>query len=55
MHAEYLAASEVFKEAVWLYKFLSALDVIPNIDKPITLYCDNTVAIANTKIQDTTR
>lgn len=49
MEAEYVAASEASKEAVWLRKFLMSLEVIPGMDKPITLYCDNTAAIANTK------
>ncbi|KAL5577959.1 hypothetical protein UlMin_019658 [Ulmus minor] len=45
MEAEYVAASEAFKEVVWLRKFLSGLEVIPGMDRPITLYCDNTTAI----------
>ena len=49
MEAEYVAAAEASKEAVWLRKFLGDLEVIPGIDKPITLYCDNSAAIANTK------
>ena len=49
MEAEYVAASEASKEVAWLRKFLSGLEVIPGMDRPITLYCDNTMAIANTK------
>ncbi|KAL5559351.1 hypothetical protein UlMin_035562 [Ulmus minor] len=49
MEAEYVAASEASKEVVWLRKFLSGLEVIPSMDRPITLYYDNTAAIANTK------
>ncbi|KAL5561856.1 hypothetical protein UlMin_031603 [Ulmus minor] len=49
MEAEYVVASEASKEVVWLRKFLSGLEVIPGMNKPITLYCDNTAAIANTK------
>ena len=37
--AEYVAASEAAKEAVWLKKFLMDLQVIPSADRPITLYC----------------
>ncbi|KAL5574127.1 hypothetical protein UlMin_023724 [Ulmus minor] len=47
MEAEYVAASEASKEVVWLRKFLSGLEVIPGMDRPITLYCDNTAAIAS--------
>ena len=49
MEAEYVAASEATKEVIWLQKFLRDLEVIPGMDKAITLYCDNSAAIANTK------
>ena len=49
MEAEYIAASEAAKEAVWLKNFLSDLEVVPNMDKAVTLYCDNSVAVANSK------
>ncbi|XP_031279083.1 secreted RxLR effector protein 161-like [Pistacia vera] len=44
--AEYIAASEATKEAVLMRKFMIELGVIPNMVYPITLYCDNTGAIA---------
>ena len=37
------------KEAVWLKKFLHDLEVVPNMNLPITLYCDNIGAVANSK------
>ena len=49
MEAEYVAACEATKEAVWLRKFLNDLEVVPNMYFPITLYCDNSGAIANSK------
>ena len=49
MEAEYVAAAEAAKEAVWLRKFFTDLEVIPGMDKAITLYYDNSTAIANTK------
>ena len=49
MEAEYIVALEVAKEAVWLKNFLSNLEVVPNMDGPITLYCDNSSAMANSK------
>ena len=49
MEAEYIAASEAAKEAVWLKNFLSDMEVVPNIDKPITLYCDNSSAVENSR------
>ena len=47
--AEYVAASEAAKEAVWLRNFLMGLDVIPSMPKSITIYCDNAGAVANSK------
>nr|GFB03903.1 hypothetical protein [Tanacetum cinerariifolium] len=44
--AEYIAAFDAFKEAVWVRKFISELDVVPTIEEPISMYCDNTGAIA---------
>ena len=49
VEAEYIATSEAAKEAVWLKNFLSDLEVVPNMDKPITLYCDNSGAVANSR------
>ncbi|GKA99798.1 retrotransposon protein, putative, ty1-copia subclass [Tanacetum coccineum] len=44
--AEYIAAFDVSKEAVWVRKFIYGLGVVPTIEKPINMYCDNTGAIA---------
>ena len=49
MEVEYIAACEAAKEAVWLKKFFTDLEVVPNMDKPIVLYCDNSGAVANSK------
>ena len=49
MEAEYVAASEAAKEAVCLRNFLMDLDVIPGLPKIITIYCDNSGAVANSK------
>ncbi|GJV43591.1 hypothetical protein Tco_1428127 [Tanacetum coccineum] len=43
--AEYIAASEASKEAVWVRKFITGLRVVPTIEEPIKMYCDNTRAI----------
>ena len=55
MEAEYIAACEAAKEAVWLKKFITNLEVVQNMDKPIVLYCDNSGAVANSKEQGVTR
>ena len=49
MEAEYVAACEAAKEAVWLRKFLIDLEVVPDAAQPMTLYCDNSGAVANSK------
>jgi hypothetical protein len=47
--AEYIAASEAAKEAVWIRKFVSELGVVPSASSPVDLYCDNNGAIALAK------
>ncbi|GKE77425.1 hypothetical protein Tco_1543545, partial [Tanacetum coccineum] len=32
-------------EAVWIRKFVGDLGVMPSINKPINMYCDNSAAI----------
>ena len=49
MEAEYLAASEAAKETVWLRNFLLDPGVVPSMQLPITFYCDNSGAVANSK------
>ena len=49
MEAEYVAACESAKESIWLRKFLTDLEVVPNMHLLITLYCDNSGAVANSK------
>ena len=47
--ANYKAACEVIKEAVWLKKFLSDLGVVRVEQVSITLFCDNSGAVAQSK------
>ena len=47
--AEYIAASSVAKEAIWIKKFISELGIVPSILDPIGLYCDNNGATAQAK------
>ena len=44
--AEYIAASEVANEGVWMKEFISDLGVIPSASGPMKIFCDNTGAIA---------
>ena len=41
MEAKYVATSKASKEAIWLRNFLLDLGVVPSMQLPITLYCDN--------------
>nr|GEW59868.1 hypothetical protein [Tanacetum cinerariifolium] len=43
--AEYIVAFDASKEAVWVRKFISTLRMVPTIEEPISMYCDNTKAI----------
>ena len=47
--AEYIAVSEAAKEAVWMKKFITEVGVVPEIENPVPLYCDNTGAVAQAK------
>ena len=49
MEVEYIAASKAAKEAVWLKNYLLNLGVVPSAQSAITLYYDNSGAVANTK------
>nr|GEX42828.1 hypothetical protein [Tanacetum cinerariifolium] len=46
LEAEYIAAFDASKEAVWVRKFISRLGVFPTIEEPISMYYDSTGAIA---------
>ncbi|GJZ58935.1 hypothetical protein Tco_0614751 [Tanacetum coccineum] len=43
--SEYIAASEAAMEAVWIRKFISGLGIVPTINEPINMYCDNSAAV----------
>ena len=47
--AGYMTASEAAHEAIWVKEFITNLGVIPNASGPITLFYDNTGAIALAK------
>ena len=49
MEAEYVDACEAVKEAIWLKKFLFDPSVIRMEQVPITLFCDNSGAVAQSK------
>ncbi|XP_073133292.1 uncharacterized protein [Henckelia pumila] len=47
--AEYIAASDASKEAVWMRNFVQELGIIPCVVDPVPVYCDNTGAVAQAK------
>ncbi|KAL0394485.1 UNVERIFIED_CONTAM: Retrovirus-related Pol polyprotein from transposon TNT 1-94 [Sesamum latifolium] len=47
--AEYIAASEAVKEAVWMKNYFQELGVVPSIAEPVVIFCDNNGAIAQAK------
>ena len=49
IEVEYVATCEVAKEAVWLKKFHSDFGVVRMEQVPITLFCDNSWAVAQSK------
>ena len=49
MEARYIATCEAAKEAIWLRKVLIDLQVVLTASQSLTLYCDNSGAVANSK------
>ncbi|GJW78954.1 retrotransposon protein, putative, ty1-copia subclass [Tanacetum coccineum] len=49
IEAKYIATYDTSKEAVLVRKFISGLGVVPTIEEPINMYCDNTGAITIAK------
>ena len=47
--AEYLAANDAAKEGVWIRNFIQELNVVPSMKNPITVFCDNTGAVAQAR------
>ncbi|GKG47342.1 hypothetical protein Tco_0504539, partial [Tanacetum coccineum] len=43
--SEYIAASEAAMEAVLIRKFISWLGIVPTINEPINMYCDNSATL----------
>ncbi|PKI78357.1 hypothetical protein CRG98_001300 [Punica granatum] len=45
MEAEFIACYEATTQALWLKNFISGLQVIDTIQRPMQIYCDNTAAM----------
>nr|GEX90442.1 hypothetical protein [Tanacetum cinerariifolium] len=53
--AEYIAAFDASKEAIWICKFIFGLGIVSIIEEPISMYCDNIGAIAIAKDDGVTK
>nr|GFD52658.1 retrovirus-related Pol polyprotein from transposon TNT 1-94 [Tanacetum cinerariifolium] len=53
--AKYITAFDASKKAVWIHKFISGLGVVPIIEEPINMYCNNTRAIVIVKDHGVTK
>uniref|UniRef100_A0A2N9IDU9 Integrase catalytic domain-containing protein n=1 Tax=Fagus sylvatica TaxID=28930 RepID=A0A2N9IDU9_FAGSY len=49
MQAEYVACYEATLQAVWLRNFISRLEIVDSISKPLTIYNDNSAAVCFSK------
>ncbi|GJR53533.1 putative RNA-directed DNA polymerase [Tanacetum coccineum] len=47
--SEYIAACEASKEAIWMKNFIGDLRVVPTVQDPIEIFCDNESAVTLTK------
>ena len=45
MHAEFVACFGAATQAVWLRNFISELEVISSIARPLRIFCDNSAAV----------
>ncbi|GKA56434.1 retrotransposon protein, putative, ty1-copia subclass [Tanacetum coccineum] len=43
--SEYIAASEAVMEVVWIRKFILGLGIVPTINDPLNMYCNNSAAV----------
>ena len=49
MEAKYVACFATTQNAVWLRSFLQHLEIIRTVMEPVTIFCDNTTALAVAK------
>ncbi|GJU18842.1 hypothetical protein Tco_1146808 [Tanacetum coccineum] len=47
--SEYIKAYEALKEAIWMKNFIRDLGVVPTVQDPIEILCDNESAVSLTK------
>ena len=45
MEAEFVACFEATIQANWLQKFISGLEIVDSIARPLKMYCDNSTTL----------
>ena len=45
MEAEFISCFEATLHGVWLKSFMSGLNIIDSVSRPLRLYCDNSAAV----------
>ncbi|GJR85601.1 retrotransposon protein, putative, ty1-copia subclass [Tanacetum coccineum] len=45
IESKYIAALEAAMKAVWIRKFISGLGIVPTINEPLNMYCDNSAVV----------
>ena len=46
MEVEYVACYEATCQAIWLRNFISALEIVHSISRPLKLFCDNSTTVS---------
>ena len=46
MRAEYVVCYEATCNAIWLWNFISTLEVVHSISKPLKLFCDDSIVVS---------
>ena len=46
MQAEYVVCYEATSHVIWLWNFISALEVVHSISRPLKLFCDNSAVVS---------
>ena len=45
MEAEFVACFEATIQANWLWNFISRLEIVNNITRPLKMYCNNSASV----------
>ncbi|KAL1204410.1 Retrovirus-related Pol polyprotein from transposon TNT 1-94 [Cardamine amara subsp. amara] len=45
MEAEYIACQQASNQAIWLQNFVTGLHIVPGVERPLKIFCDNGSAV----------